>query len=67
MIANVNDKPVPGALCINCKTELNFFQIDTNKGKQVLYNCANENCPRKGNVTTVYFPPAETAPAKPAA
>lgn len=63
MIANTNDKPVTGALCHNCRSELSFFTVETNKGKQVMYSCPNDNCPRKGTLTTLYFPPAITEPA----
>ena len=59
MISNVNDKPVTGALCLNCRNVLEPLELSANKGKQVVYICQNENCPRRGIMTVAYFPPAD--------
>lgn len=61
MIAKINDSTVPGAACRNCKSELAALRVETNKGKQAVYFCQSENCPKRGLMTTEYFPPAETA------
>lgn len=63
VISKINDRPVTGALCSNCKLPLESFTIDTNQGKQTLYVCTNENCKLRYLATIGYFPPAETAPA----
>jgi hypothetical protein len=66
MIAKINDNVQTGAACKNCKGELVALKVDTNKGKQAVYYCQSENCPRRGILTAEYFPPADTgsAPAK---
>lgn len=68
MIAKVNDPAVAGALCNNCKSELRSMVVETNKGKQALYVCENENCTasRRFMVTVEYLPPAETGAVAPA-
>lgn len=65
MISKINERPVVGALCINCKNELQSMVVDTNHGKQTFYVCENENCGKRRNLlTTEYFPPAETEAKK---
>lgn len=65
MIAAINDRPVAGALCVNCKSELVSWVVETNRGKQTFYACPNDNCGKRRNqITTEYFPPAELAPKK---
>jgi hypothetical protein len=63
MIAKVNEDIVRAAACKNCKGELASFRMETNKGKQAVYYCQSENCPRRGIFTAEYFPPAETGAA----
>lgn len=60
MIAPINEKPVHGASCQNCHTPLANWIVETNRGKQAMYACANENCPHRGKVSVCYWPPAQT-------
>ena len=57
MIANVNDNIVKGALCLNCKAELQSFRVASNEGHLVLYICPNPNCPKGGSYTNRYSLP----------
>jgi hypothetical protein len=63
MIAQINESPVRGAACMNCKNEMDSEVVASNAGKQTHYWCKSANCPRVGMLTVNYFPPEVLAPA----
>jgi hypothetical protein len=63
MIAQINEAPLRGAACMNCKTEMDSEVLASNSGKQTHYWCKSHNCPRVGMLTVNYFPPEVLGPA----
>ena len=63
MISKINEAPVHGAACMNCKSEMDSEIVASNAGKQTHYWCKSPNCPRFGMLTVNYFPPEVTTAA----
>lgn len=63
MIAQINEAPVRGAACMNCKNEMDSEVTHVNAGKQTHYWCKSTNCPRVGMLTVNYFPAEVLTPS----
>jgi hypothetical protein len=62
MISQINESPVRGAACMNCKNEMDSEVVASNAGKQTHYWCKSTNCPRVGMLTVNFFPPEVLTP-----
>lgn len=65
MFTENNQPPDDGATCINCRLPLRYVVVATNQGKQAIYWCTADSCPKSGLLTAKFWPGVD--PKAPAA